>query len=476
MGVLVLSIAAAFASASALARTITLNELTQLMVKKNPDIISSRAEIEQAQIEERGVGRLSTSTFSAATNYYDLDLIDRATPADFDQQRTQFDLGLTGRSQSWGLGYSLTYTHSQQVQESFETISRVTKDGQELKLGFEYDFLQNSGSSVGKLPFDVAEQRTRLASVQQKSVYQNLLRDLFGRYLTAMLLQQKIENAQALLLETEELNKHYKTLYSEGRLSRVEFLSSEIQISSSRAVITRLRSESKQALRELVTFAGGLEDLTVGEELQLKPLSLDYITAEKVSSQRAKERAGNFEVQALDHQRKVAELEAAGLKDKLRPQFKMIGGHSWLKNPPADSFISPDDTKVDQWYVGLKLEVPLDKIGPRSDLAVKRVQASNFDTRRRLLLQNNELRVQNLFEELSALETQLKSTEELEKLETERFKATIPLVERSSAARLDIFDFQNRIRDQRAQLVETRVEILRRRAEILYLSGIPILR
>lgn len=89
------------------------------------------------------------------------------------------------------------------------------------------------------------------------------------------------------------------------------------------------------------------------------------------------------------------------------PSVKLVGGNSWIKNEPTTSVITEDDTRATRWFVGLRLSMPLDNVGPRTDLATKRVQANGAATKQRALSENIDSKVRGLFLELSALDDQL---------------------------------------------------------------------
>lgn len=453
------------------ARSLTLSELAQALARRNPDLVSKRTEVERAQLEQKGVGRLNTPSLTAQTLYTGIHNKDSSLPVETDQQLLQAELGVTGRLYRWGLGYSLDYSYANQKQDKFETFAPVKKDGETVTLGLEYDLYRDAGFRVGQLPSALAAQRLRFASLDQRASYQTLIRDLFGLYLKVSLTQQQMETASATLREAEGLKKHYQALFAEGRLSKVELLSSEVQVATLLASVLTLKSQQKEQLRTLLSFSGASED-TRSEELQLETLPADYIAAEKVDALKASaDRKSNGEMLLLDAERRVLDTEAEELTNKLLPSVKLVGGKSWQKNSPGQSILTEDDVRSDRWFVGVKLQVPLDGIGPRTDVAAKKVQAMGASAKLKLLNENVDVRLRGLFEELATLEEQLKVTIELERLNSERYKATLPLLERVSVARLDIFNYQNLVRDQRVRIMELQSEVLRRRAEVLYLNG-----
>ncbi len=452
------------------ARTLTLSELAQALARRNPDLVSKKTELERVQLEQKGVGRLNTPSLTAQTLYTGIHNKDTSFPVETDQQLMQAELGVTGRLYRWGLGYSLDYSYANQKQDKFETFASVKKDGETVTLGLEYDLYRDAGFRVGRLPSALAAQRLRFAGLDQRASYQSLMRDLFVLYLKVSLTQQQMETASATLREAEGLKKHYQALFDEGRLSKVELLSSEVQVATLLASVLTLKAQQKEQLRALLSFSGA-ED-TRSEELRLETVPADYIPPEKVDAFKAStERKGNGEMLLLDAERRVLDIEAEDLTNKLLPSVKLVGGKSWQKNAPGQSVLTEDDVRSDRWFVGLKLQMPLDGIGPRTDVAAKKVQAAGAGTKLRLLSENVEVRLRGIFEELATLEEQLKVTIELERLNSERYKATLPLLERVSVARLDIFNYQNLVRDQRVRIMELQSEVLRRRAEVLYLNG-----
>ncbi len=453
------------------ARTLTLSELAQALLRKNPDLISRRTAVEEAQTEQKGVGRLNTPSLTANTLYTGIHNEDQSLPAKTDQKQMQLDAAVTGRLYRWGLGYSLSYAYANQKQDPFLTFPSVQKDGETVTLGVEYDLFRDAGFRVGALPVTLAAQKVKAATVEQRATIQNLSFDLVGRYLRVWATQAQIDSAKAILLEAEDLKKHYKALFDEGRVSKVEYLSSEVQVATLHSAVQALNSLHKQQMRELLAFSGAADDAK-SEDMAVEPLPVDYITAEKVDGLRASaERRGNGDVLALEAERRVFETEVEDLANKALPSVKLVGGKSWVKNVPNESVLSESDVRSDRWFVGVKLAMPLDGLGPRTDVAAKRVEAGGVAAKQKALSESIDTRVHGLFLELTALDEQLKTTQELERLNNERFQATLPLLERMSTARLDIFDFQNQLREERARIAEIQSAILRARAEILYLNG-----
>ena len=147
-------------------------------------------------------------------------------------------------------------------------------------------------------------------------------------------------------------------------------------------------------------------------------------------------------------------------------------GHRWVESVPSTGFISSKyDTSRNDWYIGLTLEMPLDNLGARSDLALKEVERMDIEARIVFLDITLDVRSKGLFDEIDLLDRQLITAQKVAALAKQRFESAIPLTEKSSRSQLDIFAFQTQLREQLFSVAEIETEIMKKRAQILLLQG-----
>lgn len=454
-------------------RTISLSALYRSLQKNHPDLVSARAEVESAKIGRQGVARLDVPVLSASLTRTSFHSEDRSVPAAVDGALLQGDFAARGRVHDWGLGYAFSQAYYNQTQNKFGTFPSLKTDGYEYKLELDYDLLRGSGWTVGHLPEELASRKVRAATLGVQAVSQSLVWEFLSRYLGVLSLQKKIANAEDTLSEGEKLYVHYKNLFSEGRIAKADLLSAEVQVASARAAILALQSEFRARIWALLAYCGALTE-DKGGDIRLETVDENLIPASAVPTPGDTKKRANAEVERLIADRKSLESEWSAANDLLRPSLKLVGGQSWRKNLPTGSILTGDDLSQDGWYAGVKLEMPWDFVGARTDAALKRVGITELTAREKLLRENIELKIRGLIVEIASIAEQLKTLEELQRVSGERYRATLPLLEQSSAARLDIFDFQNQLREHRSRIAELRIDTLRLRAQILYLSGIPI--
>jgi outer membrane protein TolC len=456
------------------AKSISFQELAISLIQSNADLITAKSQIEQSQIAQSSVYRLNVPTLSAAGGYYDATFKENGLGEDAKQKNIQFDLGLKGNFVGLGLGYNFSSSYFKQDQKAFSAFPGLKRDGRDVRIGLELNLLEDAGYLVGSIPYRTANLETRSSNANYRAVLITTIRDLLDRYLSVVLAQKKLKNIQPLLEQAEKLSKQYQALHSEGRISRIELLSAQIQVEDMRSTVLRLTKETKQNYRSLLAFSG-IFDPEIGGELQ--PLPIDFVPNERVQSlRRTFNLKSNAQINAVEARRRVVDSESESLRNKLLPTMKIVTEQSWVKNAPPGGIINSDNSQQDQFYVGIKFEMPIDNIAASSDLNIKRVESVSLVTKQKLLEQSVQQQIRQLFDEMNLLQQELDLAVKQEQLANERYTAALPLIEKSSRSQLDIIDFQNQLQDLQFSIAEIQTDLIRKRAYILFLSGDPLVR
>lgn len=452
---------------------LTLEQLATSLVQQHSDITSATAELEKSKIDRKTVWRVNDPTISTLVKQGANELKDTTIPADFDIDYQQIDFGMEGRYVPWGLGYSLTQSYLRQKQKTTPLSPGVELDGTVTSLKLELDLLDGAGFLVGKLPKKKADAFFRQSQAHLDQVSQATYKVLIQKYLEVLLTQQQIESTFELRDQAAKLDENYKRLFKEGIISKIELLSSDLQVRNHEASLLKLNSLKRTQLRDLLAFAG--MDLRVFVDRPLKPLEkriLDPARLEKIKS--GKLLGDNPELRVLEQQRKVNAHELAELNNDRAATLQLVGEQSWAKNPSSTSPISGDGY-INGWYVGVKLEFPWDNSEARAAYDAKAVERGSIEAQSNYLRKTTSTLLTGYLAEMADLQDQLRLVEEIETIASERFRANLPLLESSTRSRIDIFDFQNQIREQRFRKAELNIMLLRIEAEVAYLSGTPLL-
>jgi outer membrane protein TolC len=452
---------------------LTLEQLATSLVQQHADITSAAAELEKSKINRTTVWRVNDPTISTLAKYGATELKDTTVPSEFDIDYQQVDFGMEGRYVPWGLGYSLTQTYLRQKQSTNPLTPGIEHDGTVTSLKLELDLLDGAGFLVGKLPQKKADASLRQNQARLDQVSQATLKELVQKYLEALLTQQQIEYTIELRDQAAKLDENYKRLFKEGTISKIELLSSDLQVRNHDASLLRLNSLKRTQLRDLLAFAG--MDLRAFADRPLKPLEkriLDPARLERIKSGKAS--GDNPELRVIEQQRKLNAQELSELANDRSATLQLVGEQSWAKNPSATT-LTDGDGYANGWYVGVKLEFPWDNTEARAAYDAKVAERGSIDAQSTYLRRSTSTLLTGYLAEMSDLQDQLRLVQEIETLAAERFRANLPLLESSTRSRIEIFDFQNQIREQQFRKAELNILLLRIEAEIAYLSGTPLI-
>ncbi len=454
--------------------TVSFEELAKTLLQKNSDIVLARGDLERAKISQMGHWRLNSPILSASANGGKSWLDDSTVPAEISQNFKSTQLSLAGRYLPWGIGYELAQTVNSQTQEVVLDFPEVTRDGQTQSLSLSVDLWREAGYRVGGIPKQLAVGETRLQSVDFKRATRRGVKDLLHQYLSILLIQRKLRDVKELLKDAERLEGIYRRLFNAGQLSRVDRLGAQIQLKELKLTELRLNTQRESQTQTLYILVGAKP---ANEEMLLAEISPELIPFEAADPIRARTtKPNNLEVQSLALQRKLREAELEQLDDRLSPLLQLTGGQATHKDDPLVGVLSEDRFSYRQWFVGLKLEFPLDNIGARTDVQVKRTEIDTLIRRQSYAENALELKIEELFARLESLQLELGQLVEIEKLTSERFKAVLPLLERSNRVKFDVFDLQNQLRDQQFLIADLNSSIFRVKTDILDLMGLPIVK
>ncbi len=459
----------------AVGHAVSLDDFLKVLSQNNGDLIQARGEYEKAKISSQGYWRLNAPIFSISANRGQNQLESSALPeTTIGQDVNAADLSLKGRYVPWGFNYEISQTYYTLNQKPFVDTQSVKQDGRTFSLGVSIDLLEGAGFRVGGVPEQLASAGVKLGQVNLKRVNKQAIKDVINKYLDILLTQKKIQNIQALLRDATQLESSYRRQFSEGLLSQIDQLGAEIQLKELQLTMLRLSTQKKSQMQDLLNVAGTPASFEMNAETQFQEIDPQRIAFDPTKTRTKVGKQNNLEVQSLIAQRKLREVELDELEDRLAPTLQLTGTQSWHKNDPSVGISTEENLSYKQWYVGLKLEFPLDNVGARTDAKIKRMEVTTLNQRQAQLENLFDAKMEELSTRLTNLQTELDRLTEIEKLTSKRFKAVLPLLEKSKRVKLDVFDLQNQLRDQQFLIADLKTSILRVQADILDLAGLPI--
>jgi outer membrane protein TolC len=434
--------------------------------KLNPEM----ADISVSQAKEKYLPQLSLAMNQRNTNSASFSWLDAA-----DQVETEYQFYTAEMSQLVPTGGSFSVsleTSQNETNRKFQTIN--PRYGSTLTFDFVHPLLRNFGFTVNNRDIILARNNANISESRFKSVVLETIYSVESAYWNLVFSIENLKARQQSLELAKDLLERNKRSVEIGRLAPIDLQSAVAEVATREADILEaeaLVQNNQDLLKTLINLQ--TEDLQ--SDITITPLDKPLVEEENISLQKALElaRLNRPDLQEIKYDIKNQDLEVKYAKNQLLPDLNLqasywspgISGTRLLyqNNDPTtgrvigtiaggsnDAFKDAYNFKYENWSVSLSLDIPLNTVFARNQLAesiVSRDQAKlrqqNLEQQLLLEIKTANRSVETNLKRVNAYRIARELTEK--KLETEEEKFRL-----GNSTNYDVFLFQRDLSDARS--------------------------
>ncbi|BCR04255.1 RND transporter [Desulfuromonas versatilis] len=369
---------------------LTLADFVRLVMTNNQQIQAQKAQwgIQKAEMEKaRGIfePRLVSS----------LQLEDRSQRNTAEESASrQFTLTYEERNWDFSAAVQGLLPTGGQIQLGYDyrrlsnTLTRTLTDEEReyqmfLGITLTQPLLKNAGIAVTMSGIRVAEAESQVAFQEYRQELMRIVGETAARYWNFYQAQEKLRMREESLRVAEQILQDSEERFRIGKMARTEVLEAKAGVISRLALRSEARQEHLEAvnrLRTLVSMAGerGTAPLEAGDSPKAETSVPDL--------QAMRQRAFRLRPEYLAAQKKIerAGLKVAYARNQRWPELdlKASFGLNGLDFSRGDSWEQIEDSRFDDWSIGLELNLPL--LGNRA--GASELEKANLEKKRALLM------------------------------------------------------------------------------------------
>lgn len=299
---------------------------------------------------------------------------------------------------------------------NFQTIN--PRYGAELRLNFQQPLLQNFGLTMGRREILIASNSMAASEEEFKKAVQDLIYQVENAYWNLIYYIQDLEVRQQSLTQAQQLLEKNRRAVEVGTMAPMEVINAQTSVAQREADILAAETQVKNQEDRLKTLLNLRAEGLLPESIHLIPSDAPEYEKTEISLEEALGMAMNKrpDLKASQISLKNTELDFSYAKNQMLPDLSLSAQY-WSPGVSGDQLVYKDRNpltgvvvdripggfsdsledafgfKYRNWSVGLTLDLPLNDIFSRAQLAQARV---NLD-RARMLIENQQ---QQLFQDI----------------------------------------------------------------------------
>jgi outer membrane protein TolC len=181
-------------------------------------------------------------------------------------------------------------------------------------------------------------------------------------YFNTVSLDKLITVLEAVQKSISELQRRVESYLKEGKVAKIDLLKVNVRLSEIENEIAKLKSKRVYLLGLLSQEMGYEGELKINKKLQLFSIDLNRLSFQKAFNKAVENR------EDLAEYRNLVKSSYFGLKSSKRaylPQVKAFGGIGEFSGTSSDSKFAGDDRWEDDYWAGVKVNIPIFDSGKR---------------------------------------------------------------------------------------------------------------